>query len=96
MSLDQQPTDDFALVHTAIDNITPGSQSNIADAIDTAHDWFTANGGTEDKFILLMSDGEPTKPGGKKNAKNAAIDAANAAKSDGITIITVGLQVSAQ
>lgn len=87
------PTDQFAVVHSGIDAMTPSANSNIASAIEEAHDRFTNFAtGDQDKIIVLLSDGEPTHPGGRKNAENAAKAAADAAKADGIIIYTVALQ----
>lgn len=87
------PTEDYQQVMDIIDDIQASAQSNIAEALTLSTNRYINHGDTGSAWhIILMSDGQPTKPNGKKNAAEAAKTAADAAKAAGIEIFTIGLQ----
>lgn len=67
------------------------SGTNLKDAVDKAH--AVLNGGVYDqKYIILISDGEPNKP---QNPVSSASAAATSAKEDGIKIFTIAFDAGA-
>lgn len=55
-----------------------------------ARNWFVASGDTNaDRHIIILSDGQPSQPGGSNNARTQAIIAATGAKNAGIEIFTI-------
>jgi cysteine-rich repeat protein len=88
------PTDDFAAVNAAINNITAEWNLDIASWINTARTRFANNLWDENAVIVLLTDGNPTHPWWSNDARQAAINAATAAKNEWIEIFTVWLQVN--
>jgi uncharacterized protein YegL len=91
-SLEQGLTTDKNLVKGAIDSRvssgTIGFNTNIADGVATAQAELDANGrSSADQIIVLLSDGVPQDIDG-------ALTAADAAKTAGIRILTVGFGLS--
>lgn len=68
-------------IDRAIKQLNISGSTNMMDGIITAHSML--NSVEEPKFIILLTDGYPDDPGG-------AVRAADAAKADGIDIITIG------
>ncbi|MCK5096060.1 MAG: PKD domain-containing protein [Candidatus Pacebacteria bacterium] len=65
--------------------------TNTGAGIDTAHAELLANGRDDIKQIMIvLSDGNPTKPGNESDAATYALQQASEAKADGIIIYTIG------
>jgi uncharacterized protein YegL len=74
---------------SAIDAITIRPGTNIAAAIDAAHDMLGNRRAGALPVMILMSDGSPNSPA--PDPRTAAITSANFAKLDGIEIYAIGL-----
>jgi len=98
-SLDQELTNQFDQVKTAIDGIVADGCTNAADGILKAHEELTGPRGRVDalRIAVFLTDGLPNHPECSDcrddcpAAKQAARDRAVAAAGDGITIYTIGL-----
>lgn len=78
-------TDDKAALNDSIELIQANGETNIRDAIETAHTELvngSAARGDATKVLVLLSDGTPTVGGNP-------VPAADAAKDDGVRIITI-------
>ena len=91
-TLDLGLTGDLAAVNTALDNLFQQfGQTNHAAAFAAAAAELAANGRAgAQQAIVLVTDGEANEPV-SSNPLVAAIDAANAAKNDGILIFAIGI-----
>ncbi len=76
--------DTIEILESTISSIRLGSETHMAKAIDLARQRLKSPQGT--KTIVLVTDGIPNGPGDPK----ATLDAAAAAKVEGIEIITIG------
>lgn len=76
-----------------LDELTyTGGKTNHADAINSCREsLLSASNGQEDSknLILLITDGDPSEPGGKEAALVSAEEAAEEAKANGVSIIPV-------
>jgi len=97
-TLDQVLTDDGTTVKTAIDNIpSPGSGlTNLEDGIRTAQLELDTNGRAGvAKFMVIITDGEPTASDGPGTNADDAEDAATDSKNAGTEIFAVGVGIGA-
>src|SRR3989338_787578 len=89
-SVTQGFTDDATLLHTAINAAVSGGSTNWDDALFDAHSLFP-NRADKPDVIVFASDGNPTASDGPLSHLEDAIVEANAAKTDGIHIIALGI-----
>ncbi|WP_276256490.1 vWA domain-containing protein [Halomontanus rarus] len=98
-SLVQPLTFDHSLVEDDLQpgtqGITSGGQTMMDSGVDLAADELTDNDRDVDQVIILLGDGQPNRSArsGSNHSQNA-IDAAQDAKDDEITVFTIGLSVS--
>jgi len=96
-SLDQQLTDNPALMHAAIDTLVSGGQTNLSAGIALANDEFASTRDRADapNIMLVVTDGQPNACyTANCNGGTAATEAAGyatAAKTDGTEIYVVGV-----
>lgn len=81
-------------LYATISTMTGSNSSvgtNLADSITAGHAELASARVTPGvpKVLVIISDGDPNKPGSADNAIEAALDAADAAKQDGIYIFTI-------
>ena len=89
-SVTQGFTDDATLLHTAINAAVSGGSTNWDDALFDARGLFP-NRADKPDVIVFASDGNPTASDGPLSHLEDAIVEANAAKTDGIHIIALGI-----
>ena len=93
-SLELGLSGDLSVFNTTLDNLAPqGGQTNHAAAFSAAAAELAANGRAgAQQAIILVTDGSANEPTGSPvDPVTAAINAANAAKGDGILIFTIGV-----
>lgn len=83
-------TDDETLLHTAVNAAASGGLTNWDDALFDARSLFPNRAANPD-VIVFASDGNPTASDGPLSHLEDAIVEANAAKTDGIHIIALGI-----
>lgn len=88
------PTDIDAFLHDKIDSLDAWWTTNYATVLTMIDNMIDEYDASSEFHVVLLSDGEPTQPGWKKRASNAAKDAASALKSQGVEIYSVWLQQS--
>jgi molecular chaperone DnaK len=76
-----KPGKDIAMLKDCLKTIRANGGTNMTEAIKTAHEALKSYKG--DRAIVIATDGQPDKVG-------SALSAGQAAKSDGIDIITIG------
>ncbi|QFU84641.1 vWA domain-containing protein [Natronorubrum aibiense] len=97
-SLVQPLTGDHSLVESQLQpgsaGITAGGSTMMDVGVDLAADELQANDRGADQVIILLGDGQPNRSArsGSDHVQNA-IDAAQDAKDDAITVFTIGLGV---
>lgn len=67
----------------------------MAAAINMATGYFASNDTGANKYIIIISDGQPSLPGTSSNAAQVAGQAATGAKTAGIKIYTIAVQQNA-
>lgn len=95
ITLRQTLTTDFAAAKAQINALTTDSgTTNFGDAVQAAADELNGvrHRSNAAKVMIFMSDGDPNEPGGV-DPYDYAVAKATAAKSNGITIYTIGLDV---
>jgi MYXO-CTERM domain-containing protein len=93
-SLELGLSGDLSVFNTTLDNLAPqGGQTNHAAAFSAAAAELAANGRAgAQQAIIVVTDGSANEPTGSPvDPVTAAINAANAAKGDGILIFTIGV-----
>lgn len=88
VTLDSPLTFDKVAVKTAVNTLAPGGTTNMAGGIRKAREELLGENGRADspKAMIIVSDGYPDNPA-------LAIQEADAAKSAGIRIITIGYDI---
>ncbi|MBN1544981.1 VWA domain-containing protein [Candidatus Woesearchaeota archaeon] len=85
------PTTDFSLLLTSITRIKAAAETDMASTISKAIELFPSTDAT--KHLLLLSDALPTKG---KDPEKATLEAASMAKSRGITISVIGINLDSK
>ena len=80
-------TKDKEALKQKINALSAGGNTNTGEAITRAHE-LAKTGQSKKKYIVLLSDGAPT------DGPDAGINAAAAAKKDGIVIYSIGLETN--
>ncbi len=83
----QALTTDKDLIKTAIDNLHPDGETALGNGIIEATDKL---GGTAAKYMVVLTDGKANLPTNEASAAAFAIEAANTARANGITIYVIG------
>ncbi|MDR5671569.1 vWFA domain containing protein [Halalkaliarchaeum sp. AArc-CO] len=94
--LDEELTFDHGDVDTTVQGLGVGGWTQMDGGVDVAKQELDDKDRGVDRVIILLGDGEPNRSsrGQDSDAVQNAIAAAQDAKDDGITVITIGLAVS--
>jgi len=95
-TLDLHLTASTSDINAAINGLSSGGNTNLGEGISLADTELDNPGDGDDRpdaespdFLVIITDGNPTA--GSPNPEDAGINAANAAKADGIVIYVVGV-----